>query len=531
MRVPWTRAHLDLFGTRARNRLVRAGWGQKRHTVDTTIDALLPGIGDDVAGLLRLALTVTTSGNSDRQDDDCAPRRVSGGDLALTDPLLPRRWRPDFAAERWIDIDDHTRLSNCDPRFGWWLSQLMQAPGCATATTLWELREAPRDGWQTLHRRAFTVISAGVRQAADLTVGQEIAQLAAAASRTTRDIGRMQQMIDMRYGLHGEPHSLDEVAARFGDLSRQAVHITLQRGASLCGARTYAPALRRLLLEVEALGAGVYQQREDSLRTQLGPGQTLDGAIRFAVDFLGASSSWKVVPSHSGTNAVAMWDCTRTSNFDAVLRISRRLANRHGAVHWSFVAAAVSNEANAWVRREEFDDVLNSHPLHLWLDRASGWFSFSDINDSRLHRDLRDILQAAGPHPVTLGSMFAGACRAHGGNASDPMPPLDVVAALLETWLEVTATASGFRLVLSEEETSVRTWSPKVAMTIAAIKRSGGVAPWEELRSHLVGNVFDSERELSDLLETLPIIEQLGSAWFAIRGATAALPSSRPSHV
>lgn len=525
--VHWARASLDFFTARSRAQLIKTGWGRSRACRETALASLLPAIGADDVGLLRLLLA----------EDRRATRPSDPAQAQIAEPArlqhseIPQAWRA-TSPQRWVELSDGARIGTGDVRFGWWLSQVLAAPGCERSERLAELGDVDRARWTADQRHAHERLVAGLAAADGLSVADEIAAIAAAAMRSTRNVARSVRLVMLRYGADGLARSLDEVSAAMGEgLTRQAIHVTLKLGIERCGAGAHAPAIRRLIDRLAPTGAGDYALKEQALRDGLGPTQALDGAVNFARDFLGVKTAWRVVSSHSRGNGVTTWQAHRSPKLDRILQCCHRLARQNGAVHWSSVSALVSCAEGGWVDRRDFDDAVQGHVLLHWLDREHGWVTFADATESTLHRNLTAMLLAAQAKGLAFASLFAGACRAHqvavGGEA---IPPAHVVKALLDQSDCFDARGDGFVLKTAQPVVEPD-WGTAIAALLRAIAQHGGLASREEIESTCSDRSPTAAAERRRLLDTLPMIEAVGPDFFAVRGRMPSRTWSPPGRV
>jgi hypothetical protein len=345
-----------------------------------------------------------------------------------------------------------------------------------------------------------------------------------ALSRLSRNRARAATILKARYGVGQPAESLEQVGHAFG-LTRQGVLKSVGVSRQLCPQDTYVPALREMMSRLNAHRPGTYSTAESDLRELLGPGQSLEGAIRFSEDFLDLSSTHQVtakfglvskerVPIKRIGNGLTVLGNAPNDRFKGLLRVSRIIARRAGACHWSDAVEAANNESASVCTRVDFHELVSELPTTHLLDESMDWIWFPDARRNYMLDSAHLIFEGANPHPISIQNIADGLSRRF-HSLQHRMPPL----ALLYKLLIASQIAVGppDRMLLGPKVNRSR--RNAVENTLHAyLRMNDGYADRLDAMSHLCRCCGVTDKRASDIIDRCSFITSTNYEDIYLRG-------------
>lgn len=327
----------------------------------------------------------------------------------------------------------------------------------------------------------------------------------------------LSQMMQMRYGVHGEEKSTLEATGEHFSLTRERIRqLLLPMTKRAVGIEFDTPLLDNLKEIIQAVTPATVDNMEAATRPILGKHLGLSCANRFANDILGKSlADFTALTTRNKKFATMVTSSSADSlpaeSIKLSIQASRTAVRASGAADIDQVAQTVSEASAKPLSTEALHQAIQSIAGFEWLDKNQRWFWLGSDFDTRLVRVTRKLFSAC-QQDLRTSDIHKGM----GSNENEPIPELILLSALSRfKWLA----ASGKNKFRAAHYIDPAEELSAVEKAICeAIQLHNGVATKSEIDTY-VGKTLDvAQVSVNVTLSKSPVLIQPGRGLYSIRG-------------
>ena len=292
------------------------------------------------------------------------------------------------------------------------------------------------------------------------------------------------------YGTNGD-RSYAEVGAGY-NLSRQRVEQIVSsfkdKKASISSSLNHLETFNRLNKALSDHVQASIKQIQEDLVDLLGEDQGIEGAMRFAKDFL--DQEWDYVVGRQdgdGRGAIVLMEKSGTLKAKVVKRLLFEMQRLCGACQTQAVIGAVKTAWGANVSANDVINIAKTDESFQWLNEDIGWFWFESVwsTRSQMYRAVQKVLSIAEVE-VSAEDLYVSVLRAIRNRKPSSskvmvLPPLQVFEQMLVNtfWIEK---VNGCYILDGEPRSLDRVLSPIELRIHEELMNYGGLASRDQLR-------------------------------------------------